>query len=213
MQINVKIINKLKYWRAGLVMSLHTGWTYLFAKSYGIRLGHHCSFLGLPSFLRAPGSVIEIGNGCQFRSGSRSNLFGLNHPCIISTHAAEARIVIGENSGFSGATIGSARSIRIGNNVLVGANAVVTDFDWHSMDPQNRNTGPILSKEIIIEDNVWIGANAMILKGVTIGRNTVIGAGSVVTSNMPADAICAGNPCRMIRLLNQPAKQQASGNV
>lgn len=68
-------------------------------------------------------------------------------------------------------------------------------FSFNSNDPQTY----VQSASVTIEDDVWIGANCIILKDVTIGARSVIGAGSVVTKSIPADCIAAGNPCRVIR--------------
>ena len=73
---------------------------------------------------------------------------------------------------------------------------MITDSDWHTDDPR---TGP--DKAVIIEDNVWLGYGVKILKGVHIGKNSVIGAGSIVTKNIPANVIAAGNPCKVIKQL------------
>jgi acetyltransferase-like isoleucine patch superfamily enzyme len=89
----------------------------------------------------------------------------------------------------------------MGNKVMVGANVLITDFDWHAIDPATRHTGEPKSKPIVIGNNVFLGYSAIVLKGVTIGDNSVIGANSVVTSNIPADVIAAGNPCKVISSL------------
>ena len=90
---------------------------------------------------------------------------------------------------------------------------MILDTDVHQLDYLARRrkktpntadiTTTVQSAPITIEDDVWIGANCQILKGVTIGARTVIGAGSVVTKSIPADSIAAGNPCRVIRRINQ----------
>jgi acetyltransferase-like isoleucine patch superfamily enzyme len=103
-------------------------------------------------------------------------------------------ITIGDNSGFSGVSIGAATEIRIGNNVLCGANSVITDFDWH-LDRRNSRPAPV-----IINDNVWIGLNTTILKGVTIGENSMIGANSLVVKDIPPNVIAGGNPCKVLKL-------------
>ncbi|MDP3115406.1 MAG: DapH/DapD/GlmU-related protein [Candidatus Cloacimonadaceae bacterium] len=71
---------------------------------------------------------------------------------------------------------------------------MITDGDWHSKDSRVGNPLPIY-----IEDNVWIGLNVLVMKGVTIGQNSIIGAGSVVTKDIPANVIAAGNPCKVIK--------------
>ena len=78
-----------------------------------------------------------------------------------------------------------------------GANVTIMDGDAHQDDSRAGKNAPI-----VIEDNVWIGANATILKGVTIGRNSLIGAGSVVVKSIPENVIAAGNPCRVIKSLD-----------
>ena len=161
----------------------------------GIKSGENCEYFGVPYFHRDPFSSIIIGQNCRFRSGHTSNLIGVNHKCIISTHSKDARIIIGDNCGFSGTTIGAAAEIIIGNNVLVGANAIITDFDWHS---DRSNTHP---QPVIIKDNVWIGVNSTILKGVTIGENSVIGANSLVVKDIPANVIAGGNPCKVLKII------------
>ncbi len=173
----------------------------------GIKCEKGMKFWGLTSFVRHQGSVISIGRDCSFRSDKTSNLIGVNHRCIVSTHSAQAEIKIGDNCGFSGVTIGAKEKILIGNNVLIGANAVLTDFDWHHLDPALRRKDSGRSRPIIIEDHVFIGINAMILKGVHIGQHSVIGANAVVTGDIPGNCIAAGNPARVIRTIVPQSKE------
>jgi acetyltransferase-like isoleucine patch superfamily enzyme len=160
----------------------------------GIKLENKCEFFGIPHFRRHPFSSIIIGNNCKFRSDHTSNLIGVNHQCILSTHQKGATIKIGNSCGFSGVTIGAINKIEIGNSVLCGANVVITDFDWH-LDISNTQPKPV-----IIHDNVWIGLNTVILKGVEIGENSIIGANSLVTKNIPANVIAGGNPCKVLKV-------------
>jgi acetyltransferase-like isoleucine patch superfamily enzyme len=177
---------------------------YIFCSFYGVKLGSGCKFWKRTVFFLQPGSSIKIGDHCSFRSDFSSNLLGVDRRCIISTHSRTAQISIGNGCGFSGTSIGAKESIEIGQNVIVGANSTITDFDWHSLDPADRdNQSKIPSKRVIIEDNVWIGANCIILKGVRIGRNTVVGSGSIVTRDLEENAICGGNPCKVIKKLAQ----------
>jgi acetyltransferase-like isoleucine patch superfamily enzyme len=160
-----------------------------------VRLGKGCQFYGILHFRRYPFSTIQIGKNCTFRSDHTSNLIGVNHECILSTHYNESIIKIGDNCGFSGVTIGAAKEIRTGNNVLCGANSVITDFDWH------LNISKTVPDPVIIHDNVWIGLNTVILKGVVIGENSIIGANSLVLSNIPANVIAGGVPCKVLKPL------------
>lgn len=156
---------------------------------------------GLPVVIRMVNSSIKIGRNCSFRSDFSSNLVGINRKCIVTTLRKNAEVLIGDNSGFSGTVIAAAGSIRIGCHVLCGANTTITDYDWHGIEQDKRNKAAD-PKPVVIEDNVWIGLNCVVLKGVTIGKNTVIGANSVVTKNIPENVIAAGNPCRVIKQLN-----------
>lgn len=170
-----------------------------------IDLESHVTFNGLTILSRKPGTSIKVGKGSHFTSNFRTNLIGINRKCILATHRAGAQIIIGENCGFSGTVIGAAEKIIVGNNVLCGANTLITDFDWHGLDPNQRNTGHPESKPVIIEDNVWLGVNVIVLKGSKIGRNTIIGAGSVVTGEIPENVIAGGVPCKIIKPLNYPS--------
>lgn len=174
---------------------------------WGAKTGKGCSFIGIPTVHLLPGSKLVIGNNCKFRSGKKDNYIGLATPCIFSTLSRDAKIVIGDNCGMSGAVIGAGKSIIIGNNVKVGANTVITDTDWH---PEDSRSGK--NAEVKIEDNVWLGYGVVVLKGVTIGENSVIGARSVVTRSIPPNVVAAGNPCHIIRELSKQANINTRDN-
>lgn len=173
----------------------------------GVSMQKGSTFVGIPIVYLAPGSTISIGKNIGIRTSPISNLIGLNRRSIIATHHAKAEIIIGDNCGFSGVVIGARQSIKIGNKVLVGANVLITDFDWHPVNPVTRHTGEPKSKPVTIGNNVFLGYSAIVLKGVSIGDNSVIGANSVVTSNIPANVIAAGNPCKVISSL-RPAEEK-----
>ncbi len=92
--------------------------------------------------------------------------------------------------------------IHIGNNVMFGPNVVV-DTAAHPIRPDIRKNKVQFNVPVIIEDNVWVGAGVIILPGVRIGENSVIGAGSVVTKDIPANAVAYGTPCRVIREIGE----------
>lgn len=94
----------------------------------------------------------------------------------------------------------------IGNNCLIASNVFITDHDHANMKlpidfKKPWAEQPVFSKKVRIENNVWIGENVVILKGVTVGNNSVIAAGSIVTRSFPENSIIAGNPARLIRKL------------
>jgi acetyltransferase-like isoleucine patch superfamily enzyme len=150
------------------------------------------------------GSSIYLGRDITLISASFATALGVNHPVVLRTLRAGAQIRIGDRVGISGGSICAARLIEIGDDTMLGANVTIADTDFHSLRPGRRSghTDPsIATKNVIIGKRVFIGTNSVILKGVTIGDNTVIGAGSVVTRSIPANAIAAGNPCRVVREL------------
>jgi UDP-3-O-[3-hydroxymyristoyl] glucosamine N-acyltransferase len=103
-------------------------------------------------------------------------------------------IKIGNHTYFRMSTITCTRSIELGNDVIVSAQALLIDHDGYGLDGN-----PAISKSIKIGNHVWIGMRAMILKGVTIGDNSVVGAGAIVTKDVEPNIIVAGNPAKKIR--------------
>ena len=108
-------------------------------------------------------------------------------------------IEVGENFFANyNLTVLDVAKVRIGDNAQIAPNVSIYTAG-HPIHPDSRNSGYEYGIEVSIGDNVWIGGNAVIMPGVTIGNNAVIGAGSVVTRDIPDNVIAAGNPCRIIR--------------
>lgn len=198
---NGRLWNKARKFRLLFNKNFYTTWNKLNLNIKNISFEKGIVFYGFTYFKRTPHSFIELGKNIEFRSDKTSNLIGINKRCLIATLRKDAVIKIGDNSGLSGVTIGAAKRICIGSNVLIGANSLITDTNWHNIDPLLRNTNDPCPGEIHIGNNVFIGYGTIILKNVTIGENSVIGAGSVVTKNIPANVIAAGNPCMVVRML------------
>lgn len=155
---------------------------------------------GKPRIIRWGNPTIIIEDGVTFDSDPMHNDAGIIHPCTLSV-TGDGRLYIGENSGFSGVQVCCTKSITIGRNVWVGVNVTIYDTDFHPIDPYERLKLDTSAKsgDVIIDDGVWIGANAMILKGVHIGKGSVIAAGSVVTKDVPEFTVFGGNPAKLIR--------------
>lgn len=116
----------------------------------------------------------------------------------IYTHSRDARVVIGNDCYLNGSRFGCFESVRVGNRCLV-SDARIMDTDFHSVYRERRHPGaPIAARPVTIHDNVWIAAGSAVLKGVTIGENSVVGFGAVVTRDVRPDRIVAGNPAREI---------------
>lgn len=108
---------------------------------------------------------------------------------------------LGESAFINyGCSIAANLLVRIGPMCSLGTHVIIMDNDFHQIDPERRNERPE-SRPIILEENVWVGARAIILRGVTIGAGSVIAAGSVVTRNVPPRVVAAGMPARVIRTL------------
>jgi len=122
---------------------------------------------------------------------------------MLVTWASDARIEIGDEVGISGGVICARKRISIGSRTLIGANVKIVDTDFHPLSAEARRTNPAEGEvePVCIEEDCFIGMHSLILKGSHIGKGAVIGAGSVVTGDIPTGAVAAGNPARIIRTL------------
>ena len=154
--------------------------------------------------------LIDIKKGCHLYIGDRVTLNSRNKGYHINMHSpvklyadrAGAQIRIGDKTRIHGTCIHAYESIVIGSNCLIAANCQIFDGNGHDLsfsNVENRVNTRGGSKPIVIEDNVWIGANSIVLPGVTIGQGSVISANSVVTKNIPPMTIAGGNPAIVIK--------------
>jgi len=166
----------------------------------GIAWGRGWRFYGFPIVQKHRGSHMQFGDGLQLRSTLRSNPLGVNHPVLLCTWQAGAVLQVGGNFAMTGGSIIAAERVVIGDNVNIGANTTIMDTDFHPLEVQARHEDPQSAKTspVIIENDVFIGMNCLVLKGVTIGRGSVVGAGSVVTRDVNPGAIVAGNPAQVL---------------
>ena len=108
-------------------------------------------------------------------------------------------IILGDNFFANyGCKFVDGGNIRFGSDVLVGPGCTFVTVD-HALEPERRLKGVIQCKPITVGNNVWFGAEVTVCPGVTIGDSCVIGAGSVVVKDLPANAVAAGNPCKVVR--------------
>lgn len=186
----------------------------------GINYGNDLNILG-QVVVHGKGEI-TIGDNFCMTSGNHINPICGNEQASIFTETSSSEIKIGDNVGMSSTRIWVHDNLCIGNNVQIGACVLIIDTDTHQVDYKLRRTpnDPIFygmsldeiiktkeagtkSAAIKIEDDVWIGAHSIVLKGVSIGARSIIGAGSIVTKDIPSDCIAAGNPCKVIRYINQ----------
>lgn len=168
----------------------------------GARIGSRSNIKYSLFFKKSKKSKVIIGDDFTFFSSGNLNPLSPGREGAIFAEG-DAIIKIGNMVGMSSTVLWAKVGITIGDRVTVGANTVILDSDCHSLNHLDRWTENDMknckSKPIVIEDDVLIGTGSYILKGVHIGARTVIGAGSVVTKDIPADCIAAGNPCKVIK--------------
>lgn len=115
--------------------------------------------------------------------------------------AVEGTLEIGARTYINyGCSFGANQLVKIGPDCNIGTYVIMIDNDFHRLEPERRNERPE-SKPIILEENVWLGARVIVLRGVTIGAHSVVGAGSVVTKDIPCRSVAAGVPAKVIRTL------------
>lgn len=177
-------------------------------KSAGASVGNNFKVYNRVYLKLYRGGKLKIGDSFTMTSGEAVNPISRNvKACLFINN--NAILNIGNNVGMSSPCIWCNERISIGNNVKCGALVTILDSDCHSLNFVDRQKGGTFDvantkcKPIVIGDDVLIGCNSIILKGVSIGARTIIGAGSVVSCDIPADCIAAGNPCKVIRFTNK----------
>lgn len=160
------------------------------------KVGKNLVMSGLPCIPR--GGRIVVGDNVEI-SGKPGFVLG--------SHVYEDPVlIIGNNTFIADRTsISVAQKVKIGNHCLIANGVRISDNDGHPIKPLKRRQRVLIDKEsikpVIIEDDVWIGVNAIILKGVKIGKGAIIGAGSVVTKDVPSNSIAAGNPAKIVKVI------------
>ncbi len=170
----------------------HDGWAVIRARWYlrHAQVGARVRVWGKPS-IQAYGQLI-IGDRVR----------------LVSTIATTELVAgeggtldIGESAFINyGCSIAASQLVRIGPRCNIGTHVIMMDNDFHRIEPERRDERPE-SKPIVLEENVWLGARVIVLRGVTIGADSVIGAGSVVTRDVPPRSVAVGLPAKVIRSL------------
>ncbi len=154
--------------------------------------------------LKNNGGSIQFGEECILNSSKYKNIIGGDTRSSIIVKAG-ASLVVGKNFRMSNSAIYCAKSIVIGDNVMVGGSCKIWDTDFHPLSQVGRLNNPnegYKTRPITIGNSVFIGGFSIILKGTTIGDGAIIGAGSVVSGNIPSKEIWAGNPAKFLKSID-----------
>lgn len=167
---------------------------------------------GLPMIDLRHGGKLIIGDNVRLNSLNRGYHINMCAPVKLFADRPGAVIRIGDDTRIHGSCIHAYSEISIGSRCLIAANCNIMDGSGHDLSFENvdnriNTAGEI--KPVIIEDSVWICANTMVLPGVTIGRGTVVSAGSVVTRSLPPMVLAGGNPARVIKSYNSDGTEMA----
>lgn len=177
--------------------------TWVLCWIWGVSRGSHTRFEGETIIRTRRKGEICLEDGVVINARIRNNLVGITNPTIIDTRLG-GRLMIGNQSGLTSPLISTKTSITIGRNVKIGGNVRIFDHDFHALEWNNRRTpenrGAVRSKPIVIEDDVFVGTNAILLKGTHLGARSIVAAGSVVFGlDVPPNSLVKGNPAIIIQ--------------
>jgi acetyltransferase-like isoleucine patch superfamily enzyme len=144
--------------------------------------------------IRGPGRVVF---------GDNINAWSHAEKTVLITYSPEAVITIGDDCRLSGAGLQAYRRIDIGPRCMVSS-TIMIDTDFHNLDPMLRHDpdAPVACAPIVLEENVWVAGQTAILKGVTIGKNSIVAFRAVVTKDVPPNVVVGGNPARVVKTLD-----------
>lgn len=173
----------------------------------GVKIGRGFRCYGGFHVIRFPLSRVLIGSNVLIVSSTkRSGAASLHATTRLKTLSTKATIIIEDEVSLNGTSITArAKTIIVGAGTIIAPNCVIMDSDFHELwPPENRLTNPGFARDadVHIGKNVWIGTQSIILKGVSIGDNSVIGAGSIVSRDIPSNVLAAGVPARVIKSLD-----------
>lgn len=170
------------------------------------RLISNCEVVGRPA-RKQPVQCVGFGsiefNG-QVKLGFYPSPFFFNGYCYLEARNEGAKISFGDGTWINNnfVAISEHKSITIGKNVLIGTHVEIYDSNFHGLEPDRRGvSSPDEAADVVIEDNVFLGSNVKVLKGVTVGRDSVIANGSTVARSIPPGVIAGGNPAKVLRTI------------
>lgn len=185
-----------------------------FVRFRGLSWGRGVVIKGRPIIDIQNGGQVVIGDDVTLNSRNYGYHLNMHSPVKLIADRAQAKIVVGSSTRIHGSCIHAYSSVIIGDHCLIAANCQIIDGSGHDLSFDNlshRSEPDSRGVPIVIDDYVWLGANCIVLPGVHIGRGSVIGAGSVVTRDVPAMVVAAGNPAKVVREAGGAALSEYSG--
>ena len=170
---------------------------------YNVKIGDHSIVYyksSIVNYSRMGG--VEIGSNCRIGCSPERYHAGMPFYTRLRCGGEKGEIFIGNNCRINGASIHAEASVSIGSNCVIASGVNIMDSDSHEVYSSNRTIGRDTPCPIIIGNNVWIGLNAIILKGAQVGDNSVIAAGSIVKGVFPNNSLIAGNPAVVIKQID-----------
>lgn len=174
-----------------------------YVRMRGVKVGKNCTIFGMPVLKFPKGASITIGDRTQMIS-TRFILPTIEAPVRLFCVHSKAKITVGKNVAMGGMSIQCFKSVTIGDNCVLGSSVIINDSNGHIPGPNgtwpSTRNKPEYARPIVIEDSCFIGARVIILKGVTIGKGSVVGGGAVVSKNVPPYHLAYGNPATIVPL-------------
>lgn len=203
-----RLILLLLFFPLRLRNKFYVYWNRFLFYLHGIEFGQNLIVSNHVYLVVNKSAKIHIGDNFRFASGSGFNPLSRNIKGSIRAEK-DASVIIGNNVRISSTSIRAKQEIRIDDDVRIGGDTIIIDTDAHNLDwririnDRKKDSTTAKSAPIHIKDSVLIGTRCIILKGVTIGEHSVIGSGSVVTKDIPANSIAAGNPAKVIKCIEE----------
>lgn len=184
------------YWLKKLYLGYRAAYTRHFIKPKFDSMGEHPTFMN-PRYIHIGGPNVTIGR-CATVVGEVDAWVRIG---VWGREPDTGRLSIGDNVLISpGTRISACDEIIIGDGVMMANGVYITDSDWHGIYDRTERSEDITP--VHIADNVWLGDRCTVLKGVTIGKNSIVAAGAVVTKNIPDNVVVAGNPAKIVKQLD-----------
>lgn len=184
---------------SALILKILTKINTLFYKRKDIQLGESTSIYWKSKLYTKNGGKIQIGNSCNIGTRKKGYHAGMPFYTTLLVDRKNAILKIGNNCRLNGVYVHAQKFISIGNNCVIAAGVNIIDSNGHETNSLNRTIGRDQPDEIIMGNNVWVGLNAIILKGTYIGDNSIISAGSVVRGNFPPNSLITSNSKCIVR--------------